>query len=335
MGKPPQVGTKTPGRPKGSVDAESHDSVARQRALVRRGFTAAAAARIEHEAELTRPNRPASIAANQADRDRKRLQRGEVDVPSTLTAAYESAKPCECSLPVYPNGNRVRTEFERGHSHCVVCEVAIRVGGTFCSKIECYQKAYWGTEKAAKAAKRASAAAVNQRGKYQPPGLRGRPRESVRQACTDPLCALPKNKHAPIGRDLSKMSLALNAPTPEDRAEHTRRALRILRACHVLTDVHLEFLGCTGLAHYGRTIEDSRFLRNALAGSGVGLTCFVPVDRYCAVHESLGAHDVKYPVPYGKHLPEISRPAVGGEKEQVPLLSAFAKRPASRGGKVG
>lgn len=66
------------------------------------------------------------------------------------------------------------------------------------------------------------------------------------------------------------------------------RVRAILAGCGCKTVGDIATLGCTGIVHHGYTQADAQFVREKVAGSGVGLTCFVPPDRYCLVHETVG-----------------------------------------------
>jgi hypothetical protein len=96
--------------------------------------------------------------------------------------------------------------------------------------------------------------------------------------------------------------------------EHHRidldRVRRLLWNCGVKVADDLKVLGCTGCVAHGLTLDDIKFLRIGLAGSGVGLPCFVPKTRYCLAHEVTGGlQDGQAPgIPEFVHFTEtISR----------------------------
>jgi hypothetical protein len=47
-------------------------------------------------------------------------------------------------------------------------------------------------------------------------------------------------------------------------------------------------LGCTGIVGRGVSVDDTKRVRMGLAGSGVGLPCYVGSDLFCLVHEVIG-----------------------------------------------
>jgi hypothetical protein len=89
-------------------------------------------------------------------------------------------------------------------------------------------------------------------------------------------------------------------PSPEQVTEQVW-VRDYLKACGCSVAGDIEKLGCTGVAAYevglnvashetavNNAISLGRRLRLGLAGSGVGLPCFVPSSRFCLLHNTIG-----------------------------------------------
>lgn len=99
------------------------------------------------------------------------------------------------------------------------------------------------------------------------------------------------------------------------------RVLDILGACGVKVAEDINRLGCTGvIAHAGHTIDDVKFLRIGLAGSGVGLPCFVPPMRYCLAHTTIGGLEHGQKAHYQEYVETISRDLTPQEHARVELI---------------
>lgn len=107
----------------------------------------------------------------------------------------------------------------------------------------------------------------------------------------------------------------------------------ILDACGCKIAEDIVALGCTGLVHKITTcppfelwtrlgsINTARFFRLGIGGSGVGLPCYVPPDRYCLVHEvSGGLQDGQEP-HHLEAVESISRSLTAQEATQSALVS--------------
>jgi hypothetical protein len=98
------------------------------------------------------------------------------------------------------------------------------------------------------------------------------------------------------------------------------RVRRLLTECGVKTADDLRVLGCTGCVAHGLTIDDIKFLRIGLAGSGVGLPCFVPKTRYCLAHEVTGGLQDGQAQQHGGYVDTISRPLTPQESSHGQLV---------------
>jgi hypothetical protein len=96
----------------------------------------------------------------------------------------------------------------------------------------------------------------------------------------------------------------------------------LVGSCKAKTSDDIEALGCTGCAANGLTIENAQFIRLGLAGSGVGLPCFVPPDRFCLVHGVSGGLQDGQSQQYAERVEDISRPLTPAEAGHNKLVSA-------------
>lgn len=118
------------------------------------------------------------------------------------------------------------------------------------------------------------------------------------------------------------------------RQLHKDKFLRlntIFAKCMIETREHIEELGCTGCTATHLTLDDIKFLRLALAGSGVGLPCFVPPDRYCLAHETSGGlQDGQTPL-FMQYVDAVARPLTPGEAAHDKLVTAARKSEREHG----
>lgn len=104
-----------------------------------------------------------------------------------------------------------------------------------------------------------------------------------------------------------------------------------LAACGCVYACDIETLGCTGLAkrcfaqEVSNTpvttiiVETGTRLRLGLAGGGVGLPCFVPGDRFCLVHNTVGGLQDRQVALHLEFIPMISRELTPQERIQTGL----------------
>lgn len=137
-------------------------------------------------------------------------------------------------------------------------------------------------------------------------------------------------------RPIDEMPFGAEERTPEARVNTAKRVRMILLicACNVADDINR--LGCTGLVkHQGMLssvgqmtvslldkegtdlIEIGQFLRLGLAGGGVGLPCFVPPDRFCLVHNTIGGLERGQEQYYADYVKVISRELTPEEQTRV------------------
>lgn len=95
----------------------------------------------------------------------------------------------------------------------------------------------------------------------------------------------------------------------------------------------IERLGCTGVAAHEFAVnvagtEASRMnalrlgarLRLGLAGSGVGLPCFVPDTRFCLIHNTIGGLEPRQEQRHAEFVNTISRPLTPEEEAKTAVM---------------
>lgn len=88
-------------------------------------------------------------------------------------------------------------------------------------------------------------------------------------------------------------------------------------------------LGCTGVfaglatGHdAARCIEVARDMRAKMGGAGIGLTCFVPPDRFCLVHNTIGGLEKGQMCNHAAVIGAISRELTDAERGHVQYVEA-------------
>lgn len=79
-------------------------------------------------------------------------------------------------------------------------------------------------------------------------------------------------------------------------------------------------VGCTGLASAGYDVNWIQWIRENMAGSGIGLTCFVPPSRFCFVHNTIGGLQEDQEQHHAEHVEKISRELAPAEKAKVAFV---------------
>jgi hypothetical protein len=92
-------------------------------------------------------------------------------------------------------------------------------------------------------------------------------------------------------RPLDEIQFAIDAPEDERSlvAEETQRVFR-LAGVKVAQDII--DLGCTGLT-LATSLSDAQRIMPYMSGSICGLPCYVPPDRFCLVHNTIGALQIR------------------------------------------
>jgi hypothetical protein len=121
-------------------------------------------------------------------------------------------------------------------------------------------------------------------------------------------------------RPLDTLPFGFEHPEAE-RPAVVERVRTMLAAAGVKVADDIAKLGCTTLCRYGVSIDDSKFLRLGLAGSGCGMPCFVPPDRYCLVHETIGGLQDGQDALDADQIPSISRSLTPEESIRSALMN--------------
>jgi len=137
----------------------------------------------------------------------------------------------------------------------------------------------------------------------------------------------------PDTRELSSLDLGIEGPLHE-RLEASRRnevlpkleADRIralLDEAHCLTAQDVIDLGCTGFFASGLKPDEIKLLRQGL--TGVGLPCYVPLDRYCLIHETIGGLQKGQRAMWQAHVDAISRELQPTERGHIAVVEAVSQ----------
>jgi hypothetical protein len=139
-------------------------------------------------------------------------------------------------------------------------------------------------------------------------------------------------------RPLAKIEFALDEPDFAVRAAAQERVRTLLARAGVVIGDDIDSLGCTGLCEAfirgapgqgwspeaiivaDEGIRDARFVRAHMDGSGHGLPCFVGPDRFCFIHEVVGALQPGQESRHPKMARIISRELTPEERNGVDLV---------------
>jgi len=122
------------------------------------------------------------------------------------------------------------------------------------------------------------------------------------------------------------------APTLEDRTiedmpfEGGEPVRDLLRSLDVKTARDIELLGCTGAKAKGLANEQITALRLSLAGGGVGLPCFVGIDRFCLGHNTIGGLQEQQEQRHRECVEAVSRPLTKEERGRIELIEAARRK---------
>jgi len=115
-------------------------------------------------------------------------------------------------------------------------------------------------------------------------------------------------------RPLEDLPLAMNV-AEADRPAAAERVRTMLRKCGVAVAEDIARVGCTGLASEGYSVSDIGWLRLNLAGSGIGLTCFVPPSLFCLGHNTIGGLQERQVPEHVEAMPLVSRELTADESK--------------------
>lgn len=100
----------------------------------------------------------------------------------------------------------------------------------------------------------------------------------------------------------------------------------LLRTLGIKTAHDIELLGCTGAKAQGLSIEQIAALRLSLAGGGVGLPCFVGIDRFCLAHNTIGGLQEQQEQRHKEFVEAVSRPLTKEERGRIELIEAARRK---------
>lgn len=134
-------------------------------------------------------------------------------------------------------------------------------------------------------------------------------------------------------RPLDSLTFGQLEKTPEACAATAEYVRRILHSAGVRVAEDIALLGDTGLAGYGGFTERSgemvemiKLVRDGLAGCGVGLTCYVPLDRYCLVHNGSGSLQEGQEPRHAAFVDKISRELTSAEAGKVAAVEHIRRQ---------
>ena len=134
-------------------------------------------------------------------------------------------------------------------------------------------------------------------------------------------------------RPLAELTFGIEAPEPE-RATVAAKVRQTLADCGIKVADDIALLGCTGLVKHNVSVKDAQALRMGLAGSGCGLPCFVPLTRWCFVHETPGGLQEGQTPLHTEVMQDISRDLTPAERVTVDLVERARRLPGKNGERI-
>jgi hypothetical protein len=140
-------------------------------------------------------------------------------------------------------------------------------------------------------------------------------------------------------RPLDQIQFAMDELDLNIRRANCEATRRVLARAGVAVAQDIVDLGCTGLmAEAGSALDNAIFIRMNMSGSICGLPCYVPPDRFCLVHNTVGALQLVGNVdgpqvnPHPEGVALCSRELTAEERKQMigvdALINEHAKRDA-------
>jgi len=120
-------------------------------------------------------------------------------------------------------------------------------------------------------------------------------------------------------RPISELNFGYNEISPEDREREDAWVRETLAFVNVHKAQDIVDLGCTGAIKY-LMVEQIERLRLGLAGAGVGLTCYVPIGRFCLAHNTIGGLEPGQECRHPEQVPEVSRDLTPSEAAKVAVM---------------
>jgi hypothetical protein len=100
----------------------------------------------------------------------------------------------------------------------------------------------------------------------------------------------------------------------------------LLRSLGVKIAHDIELLGCTGAKAQGLTNDQITALRLSLAGGGVGLPCFVDINRFCLGHNTIGGLQEQQEQRHKEYVEAVSRELTKEERGRIELIEAARRK---------
>ena len=121
--------------------------------------------------------------------------------------------------------------------------------------------------------------------------------------------------------------LNFGAFVPEEKRDAVLALIKgVIAVTGAKTADDVAAIGCTTLAAHGFTVDESKEVRLGFGGSGIGLTCYVPLSRYCFVHEIAGGLQDNQEQRYADHVEKVSRELTPQERFNVGLVDAARRK---------
>lgn len=143
-------------------------------------------------------------------------------------------------------------------------------------------------------------------------------------------------------RPVDEIPFAQDPKLPSEERERRQARIReIFKACGCQIAEDIVQLGCTGLtalASTGSPIrymggapgsgDDCIFVRENMTGSGIGLPCYVPPDRFCLVHNVVGGLQAGQALRHPESLLLCSRDLTDEERKRWLAVDKLANKEA-------
>ncbi len=179
-------------------------------------------------------------------------------------------------------------------------------------------------------------------------------RTKSRPAAAAPVPSTPPSQPIPLDQRLiNEMQFGFNKCVPDSalpamtsktwepspaQIEEQAWVRNYLRGCNCVRAGDIEKLGCTGVVMHemnahtssdeaviaGAVAHGTR-LRLGLAGSGVGLPCFVPPSRFCLMHNTIGGLEDGQTQYNDDFVEDISRPLTPEEEAKTKVMQHARK----------
>ena len=132
---------------------------------------------------------------------------------------------------------------------------------------------------------------------------------------------------------MAEIRFAQDIFDPRAREAHEKAIRSTFAACGLFTGQDIIDSGCIGL-YTGigvgmpgtDAIAQARFVREHMSGSVCGLPCYVPPDRFCLIHNTVGGLQKGQTVHSEQSLAACSRPLTNDEAEKCAHLAGLVDK---------